>query len=296
MAARMFNLYQDTTKKDPPTAELKYSTTTSTTGSVTVELVNPSTEITVTNNSGKTSYIFTQNGTFTFEFVDKNGAIGSTTATVNWIVDNSSQNLTGTSTINTTSKESEKSKENNNHKVLASKRAEVELPEVMPDKNITLTQKEVSLSNQLKEKLPKNSECFDLYFESKNEKSRKIGSSLMRVSIKVNPNKKLKAVYLLDQEDNLIPLNYKVIGKGKIQVEVSELGKYVLTYEDDDLEEIKEENSKKTTDSVQKMKKQNTTKEIEDKKSKFAPWIIGGSLILIFILSFLLYKLAKKSK
>lgn len=85
MAARMFNLYEDETMKIVPTAEIKYSTNTTTSENVVATLVNPSSEITVTNNDGKTSYTFTENGTFTFEFVDKNGNKGTVTATVDWI-------------------------------------------------------------------------------------------------------------------------------------------------------------------------------------------------------------------
>ena len=293
IATRMINLYQDTTKKDPPTAEIEYSTTSSTTGSVTVELVNPSTEITVTNNNGNTSYTFTKNGTFTFEFVDKEGTKGSTVATVNWIATPSNSTNDERTTTNP---KKEPAKENSSYKVLTSNKVKVEVPAVAPDENISLTQKEFPLSNQLKEKLSKNSECIELYFESKNEKSRKIGDSLMRVSIKINPNKKLKAVYLLDKEENLVPLDYKVIGKDKIQIEVSELGKYVLTYEEEDkeVEDTKKKDSSHSKEHVQKMKKQNEMEDVENKKSKAAPWIIGGSLFLILILSVLLYKLSKK--
>ena len=42
--------------------------------------------ITVTNNNGSKEYIFTDNGSFTFEYVDDYGNIGSTKAEVNWIV------------------------------------------------------------------------------------------------------------------------------------------------------------------------------------------------------------------
>lgn len=40
---------------------------------------------TVLNNDGKTTYTFTQNGEFTFEYVDENGFDGSETAKVDWI-------------------------------------------------------------------------------------------------------------------------------------------------------------------------------------------------------------------
>lgn len=84
-AARAFNLYQDLTKNPHPTAGVAYSTTEPTNGVVVARLVNPSREITITNNDGKDTYIFTKNGEFTFEFVDKNGNEGSAVAKVNWI-------------------------------------------------------------------------------------------------------------------------------------------------------------------------------------------------------------------
>jgi hypothetical protein len=43
---------------------------------------------TITNNSFQNTYTFTDNGTFTFEFVDEAGNTGNAIATVTWI-DNS---------------------------------------------------------------------------------------------------------------------------------------------------------------------------------------------------------------
>ncbi|MDE5540108.1 MAG: hypothetical protein K2J20_06440, partial [Bacilli bacterium] len=42
-------------------------------------------DVTVTNNGGKTTYTFTKNGEFTFEFKDAAGNTGKTTAKVDWI-------------------------------------------------------------------------------------------------------------------------------------------------------------------------------------------------------------------
>ena len=83
----MINLYEDTTKidKTKPTAEIEYSTKELTKDYVIAKLVNPSTEITVTNNDGSDTYIFKENGDFTFEFVDKNGNKGTAYAKVDWI-------------------------------------------------------------------------------------------------------------------------------------------------------------------------------------------------------------------
>jgi len=83
----MVNLYEDTTKKQSvnPTAEIQYNTQEATNQNVVAKLVNPSTEITITNNEGKDTYVFTENGDFTFEFEDVNGNKGSATAKVTWI-------------------------------------------------------------------------------------------------------------------------------------------------------------------------------------------------------------------
>lgn len=87
-SALIINLYEDVTKKTIPTAEVQYDITTQTNQNVTATLVNPSKEITITNNDGKDTYVFSENGEFTFEFIDKYGNKGSTTASVNWIIKN----------------------------------------------------------------------------------------------------------------------------------------------------------------------------------------------------------------
>ena len=85
MSAAMINLFEDATRNTPPTAEVEYSTEELTNQDVTVKLINPSEKITIKNNEGKDTYIFTENGEFTFEFVDEDGNKGSVTAKVTWI-------------------------------------------------------------------------------------------------------------------------------------------------------------------------------------------------------------------
>lgn len=72
---------EDTTA---PAGDITYSTTDPTNQDVEATL-NPSEAVTVTNNGGLLTYIFTQNGEFTFEFQDGAGNPGSATATVDWI-------------------------------------------------------------------------------------------------------------------------------------------------------------------------------------------------------------------
>lgn len=70
-----------------PTASLVYSTIEETEESVTVTLTDFSKEITILNNDGLDTYTFTENGSFTFEFMDLSGNTNGITATVTWIVE-----------------------------------------------------------------------------------------------------------------------------------------------------------------------------------------------------------------
>ena len=84
--ARAFNLYQDITKNPHPTAGIGYDTTEPTNKDVVARLINPSTNIRITNNNGSDTYVFTENGEFTFEFIDdETGLTGTAKAKVNWI-------------------------------------------------------------------------------------------------------------------------------------------------------------------------------------------------------------------
>ncbi|MDE5666944.1 MAG: hypothetical protein K2I29_01745, partial [Clostridia bacterium] len=75
----------DWINKTAPQATLSYDKTEATNQNVTVTVSFDKDGVTVTNNGGKTTYTFTQNGTFTFEYVDGAGNAGSITATVDWI-------------------------------------------------------------------------------------------------------------------------------------------------------------------------------------------------------------------
>lgn len=65
----------------PPSATVSYNEEGPTNRDV-VATMTASEPVTITNNGGSASYTFTQNGSFTFEFVDAAGHTGSVTATV----------------------------------------------------------------------------------------------------------------------------------------------------------------------------------------------------------------------
>lgn len=70
--------------KKEPEASITYDINTVTNKNVVATLV-PDEEISITNNKGKSTYTFTDNGEFTFEFKDKAGNTGSKTVKVDWI-------------------------------------------------------------------------------------------------------------------------------------------------------------------------------------------------------------------
>ena len=68
-----------------PEAQIKYDIKSKTNKNVTASITFDKNDVKVTNNNGKTTYVFQKNGEFTFEFKDAAGNIGSVTAKVNWI-------------------------------------------------------------------------------------------------------------------------------------------------------------------------------------------------------------------
>lgn len=84
--ARAFNLFEDYTQNPYPTASIGFDKTEPTNTNVVARLINPSVPIKVINNGGSETYTFTENGSFTFEFINEaNGQTGEATATVTWI-------------------------------------------------------------------------------------------------------------------------------------------------------------------------------------------------------------------
>jgi large repetitive protein len=69
---------------DAPLGAVEYLMTRPTNGNVTVKLMTNE-NIVVTNNNGRSTYTFTENGQFTFEFKDEAGNVGMATARVDYI-------------------------------------------------------------------------------------------------------------------------------------------------------------------------------------------------------------------
>ena len=85
-AARAFNIFQDVTKNPRPTAGIAYSTTDPTNQDVVARLLNISSANYEILGDGESTHTFTENGSYTFRFVDKETNYeGSAIATVDWI-------------------------------------------------------------------------------------------------------------------------------------------------------------------------------------------------------------------
>ena len=85
-------LVLDVKKDAKSTATVSYSTTDPTNGDV-IATITPSEPVTITNNGGSSSYTFSENGSFTFEFADAAGNEGTATATVTNIVEEAATNV-----------------------------------------------------------------------------------------------------------------------------------------------------------------------------------------------------------
>lgn len=73
LTVSVIKLYENVLVNETPRAEVNYNIINPTNQDVTVELVNTTRPIKVTNNNRKTTYTFTKNGEFTFEFEDDDG-------------------------------------------------------------------------------------------------------------------------------------------------------------------------------------------------------------------------------
>jgi hypothetical protein len=86
LTARAFNIFQDVTKNPRPTAGVGYSTTEPTNKEVVARLLNISSANYEILSEGGNTHTFTENGEFTFKFLDKEtGLEGSSVARVDWI-------------------------------------------------------------------------------------------------------------------------------------------------------------------------------------------------------------------
>lgn len=308
IVARMFNFFEDTTKIEKLTADIEYSTTQPTENSVIARLVNANRSITITNNGGKDTYIFTENGEFTFEFEDENGEKGQATAKVNWINkkqppnNNQSSNKPPISNNQNSNKvqenpQFEKNNENNatiqeneTKKVATqnyySKNIKISILESGIVEKLSLTKNELKLNKSLIEKFGNNSEYFELYLLDNKNIKVKLNKEKIKMIVTIDSLKKFLGIYKVNNDGNTQKLIYKRINNNQIELNIDNLDKYIIEYE-------KEENDdyvKKTANE-----NENQTSKTEENDNNILWYTIGLLLFLAIIgVSYIAYKSIKE--
>lgn len=319
-----------------PTAEIEYSTTENTKDAVIATLKNPSKPITIINNDGKDSYTFTKNGTFIFMIKDELGNIGNVIAKVDWIQTDEDSNeenpnpdddnkpsgsvsVSGSPTItqdvfpnqkpnntnnnvssgnnnqsnkqenwnqniendNDVSDEEEKPEEDSNDENESEyyKVGNVTLkaPAKISEEKVVLKSKDIAIPNAIKEKVTEQSEYFELYFETENNKVVNINSVPMTMTLKTDNTKKMVGIYEVKENNRLVALSYQKLGNSQVELNINQLGKYIIAYEDLDKKDQQE-----TVD--------NNQKEVET-ENKNIYWILAsGALVLVLATVFVIKK------
>jgi len=237
-----------------PIGTVKYSTTSLTSGPVVATLF-ANENIKILNNSGSNSYTFKSNGNFEFVYQDEAGNVSKTVASVSWIkkaytVSTNKKPAAGSSSSSSSS--------NNNNS------SDIEQPNSTETNNNTSTKKETDtfsvgnisikfldrpistkyafkkdegkMNRSLKKKVGEDSSYFRLYFVDKDGKEVKFDQK-MKITLKLDSSKDFKDLYKVTDKDKLEKLKYKKLSSNKIEVEVKDLGYYLIDYSNDDEED-----------------------------------------------------------
>ncbi len=136
-----------------PVGEIIYSDTSSTTGPV-IATLKTDEDVVITNNDGKNAYIFIENGTFTFEFVNRAGIKGTATAVVTWITPKTEEPVAPVKPATPTTPNNHKNETNNSEKPNSSQKPNNETPDDKDDNSST----DVSQSTEENEEKTDNKE------------------------------------------------------------------------------------------------------------------------------------------
>ncbi len=302
--------------KEKPTATIGYSTNDKTEGSV-VATLKPSEKVTVLGNGGKTTYTFTQNGEFTFEFVDGAGNKGTATAKVTWIEkkqpdkpddkpdDNTNSNtntnkptngntnsnfntnkptngnINSNTNTNKTGENTKPTTPEETYKELTGGNVTVKVPNSIFSKyeDASLDYKKLTLSDAQKNHYGKDSEIYEVSLETKDKKEINLSNTTLTQKVKLDSNKKFDGIYVVKENGSVVKLDAKV-NNGEAVFENKGLGKYIVSYKSEDSNKVSNTNS---NDSQLKE---------AGKSFNYIPYAIGGVAILLVgvIISFVVRK------
>jgi len=301
--------------KVAPTATIEYSTKEVTEGPV-IATLKANEEITILGN-GKSTYTFNENAEYTFEFVDRAGNKGYATAKVNWIQKNKNDkpeekpstntkpNNKNEGTVSSTTKPttnqnrkpntseniSNTNKSENKYQNMTTENITVKIPDsILSNYNGTsLDYQKHPLNDAQKDQYGKDSEIYEIKLKDKNNnKEIDLSKETIEQTIKLNPNKKFDAIYVIREDGSIVKLASKINENNELVFEDNGLGKYLVSYKSDVYDLEAEEDIE---DSNIQKKEEN---EIEIKKANYLPYILGSLIILI--LCIIIYNIVQKNR
>ena len=241
--------------KIAPTAKVTYTPGTLTNGIVYATLSDFSEKISILNNNGKDVYTFTDNGSFTFKISDEAGNISTIEAKVTWIEKKNNVNIPTdsnnsnkpTNTVDSNKQNVNKqnaNKQNNSLYHIYNYNANSAVSKASKSytvgrvtlnltndwaADIELKIKYLELSSIIEEKVGKDYEYFELYFEPKQGEFTDKGTMI----IDLDGNKKFAGIYKVTNNKKIEKLVYKDLGDNKIEVQIDDLGEYLISYNDE---------------------------------------------------------------
>lgn len=226
--------------KVAPNVFVTYNPETETTGPVTATIYSNE-NIKITNNNGSNTYIFNENGSFEFKYEDMLGNKGKSTAKVTWIKknNNDNQNPGEGNTTNPNPGDDSPNKPGEDikppkieYKEFALDNIKVYIPSSDLTEEVTLKSTRFIVTNELQKRFKNNSEYIELYLQNNNNEKINL-STKVKITITLDKNKEFLGIYELKNNNLIETLNYKTIDSNKIEIEINNLGKFIIHYDEE---------------------------------------------------------------
>lgn len=253
----------------------------------------------VTNNNGSAEYVFTENGEFTFEYHDEAGNTAFAIAKVDWIkpieqpdtpnlpdtpnqpgtptqpntpsyptisdtpTNPNNPSNSSTSNNNSTSTGGQNSSTNNSGEVSAV----VGLPE-----NVKAENQKLPLTTTLSNKFGSQSEYFKLSFVDADGSAT--DATPESITLTINSAKKLKNVYLVQEDGTTKSVPYEQIDNGHIVIKDPTPGSYLFEYEEE-----KSDNSQAPDNS-----EEDETATVDNQSKANLWWLLAGGVVVVVLI------------
>ncbi|MDE5587162.1 MAG: hypothetical protein K2I72_02175, partial [Bacilli bacterium] len=290
--------------KEAPVASIQYNTTSKGPGPVIATLIPNGEAITITNNNGQETYTFTKNGTFEFIYQDAAGNTNKTVANVNWIVSNTKNNsvvniIKPTPSSAPINMDNEHQNAQVEYRTYSTTNVSLRLPTGTVKEADVLKENRLILNETLKKRVGEDSPYFEVYFENKQTGKETLDSTEVEMIFKIDPNKKLLAIYEVGENDSLKSLNYHLVGNNQAVIDTTGLKKYILSYEEKNTTQPIESNENQNQSPISSDLDSSKEEDLELEKGTLQFfdnihfWIIGG--VSVALIGFGIYLLSRKN-